>query len=151
MVSVVGRVIGELAGFVAATYARGLPLLMVPTTLLAMVDSSVGGKVGVNLPQGKNLIGCFHQPIGVWIDTAALNTLPDREFRSGLAEVVKYGVILDPDLFAYLEAHSLQLRHREPERVRHIVGRRCRLTADVVHRDERQFTGLPAVVKYGDT
>src|SRR4029078_865103 len=84
----------------AATYARGLPLLMVPTTLLAMVDSAVGGKVGVNHPRAKNIIGAFHQPVGVWIDTATLATLPDREYRSGLAEVVKYGVILDPELFA---------------------------------------------------
>jgi 3-dehydroquinate synthase len=106
VVAVGGGVIGDLSGFVAATYNRGLPLLMVPTTLLAMVDSSVGGKVGVNHPRAKNLIGVFHQPIGVWIDTATLATLPDREFRSGLAEVVKYGVILDAEFFAYLEAHA---------------------------------------------
>src|SRR5919108_548961 len=97
---------GDQPGFAAATYNRGLPLLMVPTTLLAMVDSSVGGKVGVNHPRGKNLIGAFHQPVGVWADTAVLETLPGREFRSGLAEVVKYGVILDPELFAYLEVHA---------------------------------------------
>src|SRR5581483_7130578 len=103
VVAVGGGVIGDLAGFVAATFNRGLPLLMVPTTLLAMVDSSVGGKVGVNHPKAKNLIGAFHQPVGVWIDIATLATLPDREYRSGLAEVVKYGVILDADFFAYLE------------------------------------------------
>src|SRR5207245_7120525 len=89
VVAVGGGLMCDLAGFVAATYNRGLPLLMVPTTLLAMVDSSVGGKVGVNHPRGKNLIGAFHQPVGVWIDTTTLSTLPDREYRSGLAEVVK--------------------------------------------------------------
>src|SRR5205814_2432332 len=102
-----------LAGFVAATYNRGLSLLMVPTTLLAMVDSSVGGKVGVNHPRAKNVIGAFHQPVGVWIDTGALDTLPEREYRSGLAEVVKYGVILDAEFFAWLEAHAEALLKRE--------------------------------------
>src|SRR5207248_5510922 len=114
VVAVGGGVVGDLAGFVAATYSRGLPLVMVPTTLLAMVDSSVGGKVGINLPQGKNLVGAFYQPIGVWIDTAALNTLPDREFRSGMAEVVKYGVVLDAELFAYLEANADGILKRQP-------------------------------------
>jgi 3-dehydroquinate synthase len=151
IVAVGGGVIGDLAGFVAATYARGLPLLMVPTTLLAMVDSSVGGKVGVNLPQGKNLIGCFYQPIGVWIDTAALKTLPDREFRSGLAEVVKYGVILDAELFAYLEANTDVILQRQPEMIRDIVARCCRLKADIVKQDEREETGLRAILNYGHT
>jgi len=151
VVAVGGGVIGDLAGFVAATYARGLPLLMVPTTLLAMVDSSVGGKVGVNHPRAKNLIGAFHQPIGVWIDTATLATLPDPEYRSGLAEVVKYGVILDPELFVYLEQHADAVLSREPEVVRFIVARCCRLKADVVEKDEREETGLRAVLNYGHT
>src|SRR5438874_9828336 len=115
VVAVGGGVIGDLAGFVAATWNRGLPLLMVPTTLLAMVDSSVGGKVGVNHPKGKNLIGAFHQPAGVWIDASLLGTLPDREYRSGLAEVVKYGVILDAEFFEYLEANMDAILKRQPE------------------------------------
>ncbi|MBV9124071.1 MAG: 3-dehydroquinate synthase [Planctomycetes bacterium] len=146
-----GGVIGDLAGFVAATFARGLSLLMVPTTLLAMVDSSVGGKVGVNHPRAKNLIGAFHQPVGVWIDTDTLATLPDREYRSGLAEVVKYGVILDPDLFAYLETHVPAILERQGEAVRHIVARCCRLKANVVEQDEREETGLRAILNYGHT
>lgn len=151
VVAVGGGVVGDLAGFVAATFNRGLPLLMVPTTLLAMVDSSVGGKVGVNHPKGKNLIGAFHQPVGVWIDTATLDTLPDREYRSGLAEVVKYGVILDADFFDWLERHSDAVLARDPEAVRHIVARSCRLKADVVEKDEREETGLRMVLNYGHT
>jgi len=151
VVAVGGGVIGDLAGFVAATYARGLPLLIVPTTLLAMVDSSVGGKVGVNHPQAKNLIGAFHQPVGVWTDTATLVTLPDREYRSGLAEVVKYGVILDADFFAYLETQADALLGRQPEVVRQVVARCCRLKADVVERDEREETGLRMILNYGHT
>jgi 3-dehydroquinate synthase len=151
VVAVGGGVIGDLAGFVAATYNRGLPLLMVPTTLLAMVDSSVGGKVGVNHPRAKNLIGAFHQPVGVWIDTAVLATLPEREYRSGLAEVVKYGVILDADFFAYLEENAAAVLGRDPEAVRHVVARSCRLKAAVVERDEREETGLRAVLNYGHT
>ena len=110
IVALGGGVIGDLAGFVAATYARGLPLIMVPTTLLAQVDSSVGGKVGLNHPRVKNMIGAFHQPVGVWIDTGTLITLPDRELRCGLAEVVKYGVILDPALFV----DARELRRARP-------------------------------------
>lgn len=151
VVAVGGGVIGDLAGFAAATFMRGLDLLMVPTTLLAMVDSSVGGKVGVNHPSGKNLIGAFHQPAGVWIDTSMLDTLPEREFRSGLAEVVKYGVILDPDLFAYLESNVAAILARTPEAIRHVVARSCRLKADVVEQDERELTGLRAVLNYGHT
>jgi 3-dehydroquinate synthase len=124
---------------------------MVPTTLLAMVDSSVGGKVGINHLRGKNLIGAFHQPVGVWINVATLATLPDREYRSGLAEVVKYGVILDADFFGYLEEHAEAVLRREEAVVRHVVARCCRLKADVVEKDEREETGLRVVLNYGHT
>ena len=117
VVAVGGGVIGDLAGFAAATYNRGLPLLMVPTTLLAMVDSSVGGKTGVNLPQGKNLVGAFHQPAGVWIAPEVLAGLPDAQFQSGLAEVVKYGVILDAGFFNWLEANAAAVTGRDPAAV----------------------------------
>ncbi|MFO0927781.1 MAG: 3-dehydroquinate synthase [Gemmataceae bacterium] len=151
VVAVGGGVIGDLAGFAAATYNRGLPFVQVPTSLLAMVDSSVGGKVGINHPKGKNLIGAFHQPVGVWIDTASLETLPVREYRSGLAEVVKYGVILDAEFFTYLEANAEGILRQEARHVEHIVARSCRLKADVVERDERELTGLRAVLNYGHT
>jgi 3-dehydroquinate synthase len=151
VVAVGGGVIGDLAGFVAATYARGLSLLMVPTTLLAMVDSSVGGKVGVNHPKAKNLIGAFHQPIGVWIDTAMLTTLPDREYRSGLAEVVKYGVIGDAEFFALLETHAEAILRREPEILQPLVARCCGLKANIVEQDEREESGLRMVLNYGHT
>lgn len=151
VVAVGGGVIGDLAGFVAATFARGLDLLMAPTTLLAMVDSSVGGKVAVNHPRAKNLIGCFHQPRGVWIDTAVLATLPDREYRSGLAEVVKYGVILDEAFFVYLENNIAAILQRDAAAIETIVTRCCRLKADVVEKDEREETGLRAVLNYGHT
>ncbi|CAN5136113.1 3-dehydroquinate synthase [soil metagenome] len=151
IVAVGGGVIGDLAGFAAATYNRGLPLLMAPTTLLAMVDSSVGGKVGVNHPRGKNLIGAFHQPKGVWIGLASLHSLPDREYLSGLAEVVKYGVILDPDFFAFLEQKQAELLDRDPATIEHVVATSCRLKAEVVAGDEREETGLRAVLNYGHT
>jgi 3-dehydroquinate synthase len=151
VVAVGGGVIGDLAGFAAATYNRGLSLFMIPTTLLAMVDSSVGGKVGINHPLGKNLIGAFHQPAGVWINTSVLDTLPDREYRSGLAEVVKYGVIMDADFFTWQEAHVDAIRSREPAAVEQIVSRSCRLKADVVEKDEREETGLRMLLNYGHT
>lgn len=151
VIAVGGGVVGDAAGFVAATYARGIPFVQVPTTLLAQVDSSVGGKVGINHPQGKNLIGAFHQPFGVVIDTQTLNTLPERDYRSGLAEVVKYGVILDEEFFAWLEQHVEELNRRDPDALRHVVARCCRLKADVVEADEEERTGLRAVLNYGHT
>ena len=151
VVAVGGGVVGDLAGFVAATYARGLPLLMVPTTLLAMVDSSVGGKVGVNHPRAKNMIGAFHQPIGVFIDIAALQTLPDREFRSGLAEVVKYGVILDAAFFQYLEENVAPILNRDAAALQRIVLRSCELKAKIVEQDEREETDIRAKLNYGHT
>jgi 3-dehydroquinate synthase len=151
VVAVGGGVVGDTAGFSAATYARGIPFVPVPTTLLAQVDSSVGGKVGVNHPKGKNLIGAFHQPLGVFIDTGTLTTLPDRDYRSGLAEVVKYGVILDAEFFDQLEAHREELNQRSSDVLREVISRSCRLKADVVERDEYETTGLRAVLNYGHT
>jgi 3-dehydroquinate synthase len=151
VVAVGGGVIGDLAGFAAATYNRGLPLVMVPTSSLAMVDSSVGGKTGINHPKGKNLIGAFHQPAGVWIDLAYLETLPAREYTSGLAEVVKYGVILDAGFFADLEGSAPGLRAKAPEVLAPVVRHCCRLKADVVEKDEHELTGLRAVLNYGHT
>jgi 3-dehydroquinate synthase len=124
---------------------------MAPTTLLAQVDSSVGGKVGINLPSAKNVVGAFHQPLAVWIDTAALGTLPDRELRSGLAEVVKYGVILDGRFFEELEGLADRLLAREPDALARVIARSCELKADVVARDEREETGLRAVLNFGHT
>jgi 3-dehydroquinate synthase len=151
VVAIGGGVVGDLAGFVAATYARGLPFLQIPTTLLAQVDSSVGGKVGINLSQSKNMVGAFWQPYGVLIDTETLATLPEREYLSGLAEVVKYGVILDAEFFAYLEQHVAQLHARDAVVLGHIIDRCCRLKADVVQQDEREETGVRAVLNYGHT
>jgi 3-dehydroquinate synthase len=151
IVAVGGGVVGDLAGFVAATFARGLPFIQVPTTLLAQVDSSVGGKVGVNLPGAKNMVGAFWQPIGVLIDTTVLTTLADREYRAGLAEVVKYGVILDAEFFTYLEQHVRELAARDPAVLEYIVMRSCRLKADIVQQDEREETGLRSVLNYGHT
>ncbi|HVX61811.1 MAG TPA: 3-dehydroquinate synthase, partial [Pirellulales bacterium] len=137
--------------FVAATYARGLAFVQVPTTLLAQVDSSVGGKVGINLPGAKNMVGAFWQPLGVLIDTRVLDTLPAREYRAGLAEVVKYGVILDAEFFTYLEQNIDGLVERRPDVLQHIVARSCELKAQVVGQDEREETGVRAVLNYGHT
>ena len=151
VVAVGGGVVGDLAGFVAATFARGLRFFQVPTSLLAQVDSSVGGKVGINLPAAKNMVGAFYQPAGVLIDTATLATLPANEYRSGLAEVVKYGVILDAEFFAFLESHVAEIIARQEGVLVQVVARCCRLKADVVEHDEREETGLRAVLNYGHT
>jgi 3-dehydroquinate synthase len=151
IVALGGGVVGDLAGFVAATYVRGVPLLMVPTTMLAQVDSSVGGKVGINHPRVKNIIGAFHQPSGVWIDTSALSTLPARELRSGLAEVVKHAAILDPEFFAELETQVQAVLGLVPRQVRRTVAWSCRLKAGIVAQDEREETGCRAVLNFGHT
>ncbi|WP_040594010.1 3-dehydroquinate synthase [Schlesneria paludicola] len=151
IVAVGGGVVGDAAGFVAATYMRGLPFIQVPTTLLSAVDSSVGGKTGVNHTKAKNMIGAFYQPIGVFIDTTTMESLPDREYRAGLAEVVKYGVILDAGFFAYLEQNVEAINARQPDAVRHMIARSCRLKADVVEQDEHEKTGLRASLNYGHT
>jgi 3-dehydroquinate synthase len=151
IVAVGGGVVGDLAGFVAATFARGLAFVQVPTTLLAQVDSSVGGKVGINLPGAKNMIGSFWQPRGVLIDVAVLQSLPEREFSAGMAEVVKYGVIQDAEFFAYLERHIDAINARDAGVLTHLVQRCCRLKADVVEQDEREETGLRAILNYGHT
>ncbi len=151
IIAVGGGVIGDLAGFAAASFVRGLPFVQVPTSLLADVDSSVGGKTGINHPAAKNMLGAFHQPVGVLIDTAVLETLPAREFSAGMAEVAKYGVILDADFFAFLEQRAESINHRDPNILRQVVARCCRLKADVVEKDEFERTGLRAVLNYGHT
>jgi len=151
IVAMGGGVVGDLAGFVAATFARGLEYFQVPTTLLAQVDSSVGGKVGVNLPGAKNMVGAFWQPRGVLVDVDVLQSLPDREYRAGLAEVVKYGVILNADFFAYLEQNVDAINRKDAGVLAYVVNRCCRLKADVVEQDERESTGLRAVLNYGHT
>ncbi|MFN9369507.1 MAG: 3-dehydroquinate synthase [Planctomycetia bacterium] len=151
VVAVGGGVVGDLAGFVAATFARGLACWQVPTTVIAQVDSGIGGKTGVNLPSGKNLVGAFWQPRGVFADIDTLATLPDREFASGFAEVVKYGMILDAEFFEWLEAHASRIMAREPALLARAVERSAALKAFVVERDELETTGLRAVLNYGHT
>jgi 3-dehydroquinate synthase len=151
VIAVGGGVVGDLAGFVAATFGRGLAFFQVPTTLLAQVDSSVGGKVGINLPAAKNMVGSFHQPAGVLIDLNSLSTLPEREYLSGLAEVVKYGVIVDAPFFEYLESVVPHLLSRDASVLERVVARCCELKAQVVEQDEREETGQRAVLNYGHT
>lgn len=149
LVAVGGGVIGDLAGFAAATFNRGLPLFMVPTTLLAMVDSSVGGKVGINHPKGKNLIGAFHQPMGVAIHLPFLETLPDREFHSGLAEVVKYGMIMDEEFYYWLKTAGDDWR--DANILQHMIETSCRHKATIVQEDEYETKGLRAILNFGHT
>jgi len=145
-----GGVVGDLAGFAAAIYQRGIPFVQVPTTLLAQVDSSVGGKTGINHPLGKNMIGAFHQPRAVLIDVDCLSTLPARELAAGMAEVVKYGAICDAAFFAWLEQNVGRVMAREADAVTHAVAESCRLKAEIVARDERE-TGDRALLNFGHT
>ena len=150
IVALGGGVVGDIAGFAAACYMRGVDFVQVPTTLLAQVDSSVGGKTGVNHPQGKNLIGAFHQPRAVLIDTDTLNTLPDRELSAGIAEVIKYGAICDAGFFAWLEDNMSALLRRDPDALAYAVRRSCELKAEVVAEDERE-AGRRAILNFGHT
>lgn len=146
-----GGVVGDLAGFLASTYLRGVAYVQVPTTLLAQVDSSVGGKVGVNLKAGKNLVGAFHQPKVVLCDLDTLATLPDREFKAGLAEIVKYGVIKDPELFRRLERELDKVLKRDANTLTTIISRCCTIKAEVVGADEFETSGLRATLNWGHT
>lgn len=145
-----GGVVGDVAGFAAATYQRGVGLVQIPTTLLALVDSSVGGKTAVNHVAGKNLIGAFHQPRTVVADVATLQTLPMREYRAGLAEVVKYGVVADAEFFAWLEMHIDELLARDAAALLHAIRRSCQIKAAVVAEDERE-RGRRAILNFGHT
>jgi 3-dehydroquinate synthase len=146
-----GGVVGDLTGFAAATYLRGVPFIQVPTTLLALVDSSVGGKTAINHPHGKNMIGAFYQPQAVIADTSTLDTLPQRELSAGLAEVIKYGLIRDLSFFDWLEEHMDELTARMPEAMAYAVRRSCENKAAVVAADEREETGERALLNFGHT
>ncbi|MEI6305631.1 MAG: 3-dehydroquinate synthase [Deltaproteobacteria bacterium] len=150
IVALGGGVVGDVAGFAAATFMRGIPYVQVPTTLLAQVDSSVGGKTAVDHPRGKNLIGAFYQPRLVLVDVDTLSTLPEREFRAGMAEVVKYGAALDAGFFSYLEQHADAILTMNRECLIEITSRCCRIKAEVVEIDEKE-SGLRAVLNYGHT
>jgi shikimate kinase/3-dehydroquinate synthase len=145
-----GGVVGDMAGFAAATYMRGVPFVQVPTTLLAQVDSSVGGKTGINHPLGKNMIGAFYQPKAVIADTATLGTLPPRELSAGLAEVIKHGAIIDAPFFDWIESNIVRLMGRDPEALAYAIRRSCEIKADVVRQDEREG-GLRAILNFGHT
>lgn len=145
-----GGVVGDMAGFAAATYQRGIPFVQIPTTLLSMVDSSVGGKVAVNHPLGKNMIGAFYQPHAVLIDLDVLKTLPKEEYLAGMAEVIKYGVIWDPELFAFLENNIEALLRRDSDVLEEVVAKCCAIKAEVVGQDEKE-TGIRAILNYGHT
>ncbi len=145
-----GGMIGDLAGFVASTLLRGIPFIQIPTTLLSQVDSSIGGKVAVDHPLGKNLIGTFYQPKRVYIDVDTLKTLPQREFRNGMAEVIKYAAILDRDFFSFLENYHPKIFLHHPSSILHLIHRCCELKKMIVEKDERE-TGLRRILNFGHT
>jgi len=150
IVALGGGVVGDLAGFVAATYMRGVPFIQIPTSLLAQVDSSVGGKVAVNHRLGKNLIGAFYQPSAVFMDLDMLKTLPNREIYTGLAEIIKYGIIYDQEFFSYLDQHAEQILALDPTVLSHIIHRSCEIKAEVVSQDEKE-SGLRIILNFGHT
>ncbi len=151
IVALGGGVIGDLAGFVAATYLRGVRVIQVPTTLLSQVDSSVGGKTAINLPQAKNCIGAFWQPQAVYIDPAVLKTLEPKEYTSGLAEVVKMAVILDEEMFEFLESSTEAVNEQDLPTLERLILRCCQLKAEVVEEDERETSGRRVILNYGHT
>lgn len=150
LIALGGGVIGDMAGFVAACYQRGIPFIQVPTTLLAQVDSSVGGKTAVNHPLGKNMIGAFYQPKAVLIDTQTLKTLPDKEFSAGMAEVIKYGIIYDAAFFVWLEENQQALKALEPNAIAYAIHRCCEIKAEIVAQDEKEG-GIRALLNLGHT
>ncbi len=150
LIALGGGVIGDMTGFAAASYQRGVPFIQIPTTLLSQVDSSVGGKTGINHPLGKNMIGAFYQPQGVLADTDTLKTLPPRELSAGLAEVIKYGLIWDVEFLAWLEANMEKLRALDPAAITHAIHRSCEIKAQVVSQDEREG-GIRAILNLGHT
>lgn len=150
LIALGGGVIGDMTGFAAASFMRGIPFVQIPTTLLAQVDSSVGGKTGINHPLGKNMIGAFYQPQAVLADTASLRSLPERELSAGLAEVIKYGAVIDAAFFAWIENNILALRALQPEALAYAIERSCQIKADIVRQDEREG-GLRAILNFGHT
>jgi len=150
IVALGGGVIGDLAGFSASCFQRGIPFVQIPTTLLSQVDSSVGGKTGVNHPLGKNMIGAFYQPNSVYIDTNSLSTLPPREFSAGMAEVIKYGIMYDQNLFVWIEENIDAIRNKEADALKYIIAECCRIKAEVVNLDERE-NGVRALLNLGHT
>jgi len=150
LIALGGGVVGDLTGFVAASFQRGVPFIQIPTTLLSQVDSSVGGKTAVNHPLGKNMIGAFYQPKAVLIDTNTLRSLPEREFAAGMAEVIKYGVIYDPDFFVWLEKNQHAIKNQELSALQYMIARCCEIKAEIVAIDERE-SGLRAVLNLGHT
>jgi 3-dehydroquinate synthase len=150
LIALGGGVIGDMTGFAAATFLRGIPFVQIPTTLLAQVDSSVGGKTGVNLPGGKNMVGAFNQPVAVLIDPLVLGTLPERELRAGMAEVIKYGIISDPGFFTFLEQSMHSVLELDPETVSTVIRQCCLIKADITSRDETE-KGVRAYLNFGHT
>jgi len=150
LVALGGGVVGDVTGFIASIYMRSIPYVQIPTTLLAQVDSSVGGKTGVDLPEGKNLVGTFYQPKAVYIDLSFLKTLSDKDFANGLAEIIKYGIIGDLNLFELLETESEGIKKRNPPLMKSLVGRSCKIKAEIVEMDEKEL-GLRRVLNFGHT